>query len=274
MRRTEAILPFLKLAASDPRGLLKLLMNYTKETHRKRYFQKTYGIPGLPFVDIAELVRIDETVDNYTYLDGTSRTIELAFLMALCRECTECAYLKIGSFRGESLYNVSKIADRCTSISLSRNEILATGGSTEFADQQRLFSGDLANVEHIEANSQNFDFSLLPSAYDVIFIDGDHSYEAVKSDTQNAFQLLKNEDSVIIWHDCGTGFGNYRYEVIAGVMDGAPPRKRDRIYRVSHTMCGIYTEKEVTPEFLDSPHRPTKTFSVTVKIRKGSPGLC
>ena len=37
-------------------------------------------------------------------------------------------------------------------------------------------------------------------AFDLIFIDGDHSYEAVKSDLENAIKFL-NKDGLIVLHD-------------------------------------------------------------------------
>lgn len=37
-----------------------------------------------------------------------------------------------------------------------------------------------------------------PKTYDMVFIDGDHSYEGVKKDTQRA---LKTDPKVIVWHD-------------------------------------------------------------------------
>jgi len=35
---------------------------------------------------------------------------------------------------------------------------------------------------------------------DFIFVDADHSFEAVRNDTQNAFSMLATK-GVIVWHD-------------------------------------------------------------------------
>ena len=203
MKPKDALIPFIQLLFSDKKQLLKSLLNYTKEAHKRRYFKRKYGKKGLPFADIGQFARIDEKIDNYTYLDGTSRPIDIAFLMAVAKNYTDCNYLEIGSWRGESLFNVSTVSQRCTSISLSKEEMIRIGMSEKAAELQRFFSKGKNNIEHIEANSLQYDFENLKEKFDVIFIDGDHSYKGVKSDTENAFKLLRNEDSVIVWHDFG-----------------------------------------------------------------------
>jgi len=45
-----------------------------------------------------------------------------------------------------------------------------------------------------------FDFRPFHDKVDLCFIDGGHSEECVKSDTKNAFRMVK-KGGVIIWHD-------------------------------------------------------------------------
>jgi hypothetical protein len=46
---------------------------------------------------------------------------------------------------------------------------------------------------------------------DFVFVDGDHSYEYVKNDTEKAFELLA-PDGAIAWHDfAGKSEGVVRY---------------------------------------------------------------
>lgn len=267
MKPREAVLSFLKLIIKDRRNLIRTLLAYTKEADKRLYYEKKYKDQKIPFVDIGEIAKIDEKIDNYTYLKGTSRPIDIAFLMAVCKKYDNCNYLEIGSWRGESLVNVAKVAKKCTSISLSKQEILSMGMSKKVADLQRMFSRDISNINHIEANSINYDFNQLNEKFDVIFIDGDHSYRGVKSDTENAFKLLRDKRSVIIWHDCGDGYEGFNYEVISAILDGTPHDKRSKIYRVSNSLCGIYTNQNVTPEFLESPQVPNKTFSIDLTLK-------
>lgn len=57
-------------------------------------------------------------------------------------------------------------------------------------------------IEH-EGNSLSYSFSKFTednSKMDFIFIDGGHSYQIVKNDTEKSLKILK-EDGVIVWHD-------------------------------------------------------------------------
>ncbi len=49
-------------------------------------------------------------------------------------------------------------------------------------------------------DSQSFDYSPYYGKMDLVFIDGNHSYEFVKTDTENAFKML-SPNGVILWHD-------------------------------------------------------------------------
>jgi predicted O-methyltransferase YrrM len=55
------------------------------------------------------------------------------------------------------------------------------------------------NVKHKIIDSDLF-FSKNETMFDVILIDGDHSYDQVKKDTENALRFL-NKKGIIIWHD-------------------------------------------------------------------------
>ncbi len=267
MKRSVAFILFIKLLFVDLRNILKVLLRYTNEADKKYEAIKKYQLKdGLPFIDLNELVpNLNEEIVNYTYLDGTSLAIDIAFIKAMCRKYNDCNYLEIGSWRGESLVNIAQVAKQCTSISLSKEEIIAMGGGERAANLQRLFTDDIKNIKHIEHNSLTFDFGSLNEKFDIIFVDGDHTYTGVNADTKNAFKLLKDENSVIIWHDCGTNCENMRYEVLAAILDGCPPEERKYIYRVSNTLCGIYTKQKINSSIMTSPQIPNKTFTVNIK---------
>lgn len=267
MTRSQAILPFIKLLFTDFGNLLKNLINHTREAYRRVQFKKKH-MKTLKYADITELTDLDVTLDKFTYLDGTSRPIDIAFIMSMCKQFEDCNYLEIGSWKGESLINAAKVSKKCTSLSLSKEEMLKMGFKKEIADLQRLFSHGIENVNHIEANSLTFDFNSLNEKYDVIFVDGDHSYDAVKSDTANVFNLLKDENSVIIWHDTGRSYETLRFEVLCGIFDGAPADKRSKIYRVSNTLCSIYTNRDLPGKKAANPKKPSKTFTMKIEMKK------
>jgi predicted O-methyltransferase YrrM len=269
MTRSKALVQFAGLIFKDFGNVLKALLKYTEEADKRIYVQNKLGFKnGLPFVDIKDLVKsLDEKIDNYTFLSGTSYPNDILFLKAICRNYSECEYFEIGSWRGESISNVAQVAKHCTSLSLSKQEIVELFGNKTMASVLKLFSEGVPNITHIEHNSMTFDFSSLNKKFDVIFVDGDHRYDAVKSDTANAFKLLKDENSVIVFHDCGVDSEDNRYEVIAGVLDGTPVDKRKNIYRVSNTLCAIYTSKDIKPMAKSNPQTPDKIFSIDIKAQ-------
>lgn len=57
-------------------------------------------------------------------------------------------------------------------------------------------------IKTLLGNSRNFDFSRFANSMDMVFIDGGHDYETVKSDTANALRMLKSDaPGCIFWHD-------------------------------------------------------------------------
>ncbi len=59
---------------------------------------------------------------------------------------------------------------------------------------------ELARIDRIESDSRALDTTPYRGQFDFVFVDGDHSYEAVQSDTRKAFELLAPR-GVIMWHD-------------------------------------------------------------------------
>jgi hypothetical protein len=127
-----------------------------------------------------------------------------------------------------------------------------------------LYSKGLPNIRIIEHNTQTYDFTGLKGTCDMVFVDADHQYPGVTIDTRNAFTLLKDERSIIVWHDYGLGYEKPNWQVFRGILDGAPSDEhRKRIFHVSNTLCAVYL-----PETVKAGHPevgwPTKTFSVRI----------
>jgi hypothetical protein len=266
MTRLKAVSVFLKLIFTDTKFLLKELLRYASEADKRIYFQKKYAKNNLfPLVNLTEITPgFNEEISNYTFLDGTSHTIDIAFIKALCKQYKNCNYLEIGSWRGESLFNIAQVAEKCVSISFSAKEVMSRFNNRIMADSIGLFTKNIQNIKHIEADSQVFNFESLNEKFDVIFVDGDHKYEGVKSDTINAFKMLKDDNSIIIFHDCGFSFEDNRYEVIAGIIDGTPAEKRKNLYRVSNTLCGLYINKSLKTLNKTIPQFPNTTFKIDI----------
>ena len=208
-------------------------------------------------------------INTYSFLPGTSLITDMVLLKLLAKRFDNCAYLEIGSWRGESLANVSDISSDCTSLTLSSDDLRAMNFGEQFIRVHGFFSNHIETVQRIERNSHTFDFESLGRTFDLFFIDGDHSYEGVFNDSRKIFPLRRNEKSIIVWHDYGFDTENVRYTTLKGILDGVPNNKHKNLYHVSNTMCAVYIENIDLPKgYTRFPSSPNKVFSLRVVARQ------
>jgi hypothetical protein len=250
--------------AGNPKTIGRILLDPEEEGYRRR-MDGAYNLGlGLPTIDLLDVVPgLNETIRPYSFMNGASRTVDLALLKALARSIPHCRYLEIGTLRGESLVNVAEIADECVSISLSNQDMLSLGWSENYLKNNGFFLNGQPNLKCIGHDSSTFDFSTL-GKFDLVFVDGDHSYEGIKTDTENAFNVLRDENSMIVWHDYGYEYERPRWSAMAGILDGAPEKERGNIYHVSNTLCAVYLRATYPTSFVVHPAVPNKVFTVHV----------
>jgi predicted O-methyltransferase YrrM len=223
---------------------------------------------GLPVVELTDVLpNFNETISPFSYLNGGSLITDLALLKGLAKKYDNCTYFEIGTWRGESVSNVANVAQECFTLNLSDNALQEIGYNQEYLDQQGLFSKEIKNITHLKGNSFEFDFSPYYKKCDVVFIDGDHRYESIVNDTKIAFKLLKDEHSVIVWHDYASQPGEVRWDVLKGILDGTPKEKMEKLYSVSNTLSALYTNQSYK-ESLNNSITPTKKFTINIKAEK------
>jgi len=247
-------------------GLQAIYESYEMDQRRTEVAKK-YGLAkGLPSVSILDLLpEFIETVAPYSFLYGMSPPLDIALLNGLARKFKDCSYLEIGSWRGESLANVAGIAKECVSVSLSSEEMRSFGMTDNEIATSGFFTKGLANVIHVGHNSQTLDWTPYRGKFDLVFVDGDHSYEGVKIDTKNAFSLLRDDSSILVWHDYGLTPETVNWRVLAGILDACPPERRKNLYHVSNTVCAIYSSRPLVASQLEFSAPPTKKFSIVIK---------
>jgi len=87
-------------------------------------------------------------------------------------------------------------------------------------------------------NSHKADtFTKVNNTYDVVFIDGDHSYEGIKNDYE-MYRVLVKDGGIIAFHDCvceinGFGIVNFLHDLKNGKIDG----KSHDIKTICHSKC-------------------------------------
>jgi predicted O-methyltransferase YrrM len=234
-----------------------------------RYLQKKYHLTELPVVDLLELCPgFSEELNNYSFLDGGSLPTDLALLKALCRRFHNCSYFEIGTWRGESVSNVAEMADECYTLNMSSQEMQSNGLGSTYYNQIGFYSRSKKNILHLEGNSRTFNFSALNKSFDLLFIDGDHHYDSVKSDTENIFTSLIHENSIVVWHDCAYTPEKPRLEVIAAILDGIPSQFRRNIYQVSNTLCAVFIREDLPAVKPVKPEIPNKNFTLNIRANK------
>ncbi|MEI6748355.1 MAG: class I SAM-dependent methyltransferase [Bacteroidales bacterium] len=218
--------------------LLNLVLN--ENENWKRYVLKSFK-DELPVISFGDLFgTFEESVSPFAFLDGGSLPTDLALLKGLAKNIEQCNYFEIGTWRGESVANVSKVARECYTMDLPDDEKRNIGMTEEYIQQYAVYSKELPNVIHLKANSLNFDFEALNKKFDLVFIDGDHHYDGVLNDTRKAISYLIHEKSVIVWHDYAFNPEKVRYEVFAAILDGCGALFQSNLYHVANTLCAIY----------------------------------
>jgi predicted O-methyltransferase YrrM len=196
---------------------------------------------GLPVIRPEEIYGdFTETIKPYAFGDGGSLPTDLALLVKLSRRIPQCRYFEIGTWRGESVANVARVANECFTLNLSDAEMAEMGLSDEYISQHRYFSKNLPNVIHLQGNTKTFDFDGLNRKFDLIFIDGDHHFEMVKNDTEKVFKYLVHEKTIIVWHDYARNPEMIRWEVFAGLLDGCPQEFHKDLFHAANTLCAVY----------------------------------
>ena len=167
---------------------------------------------------------------------------------------------------------MATVCAECVAITLPAAEMLEIGYSESAVACEGFFTREVTNVRFIKHNSKTFDFSQFGRYFDLVFIDGDHSTEGVKADTRGALSVLRDENSVIVWHDYGITTEMVNWPTLEGIRLGLPPEKRNSVFHVSNTLCAILLNNSVLPaRTVTFPQIPDKTFDVRLRGRRIDP---
>ncbi|MFM7007649.1 MAG: class I SAM-dependent methyltransferase [Flavobacteriales bacterium] len=247
------------------------LLNYIlkDEALLGRQFKRTFPEVQLKEIDAfnwPEAAQI--TVRPYAFLSGSSMLTDFAFLQLLCKKFSVETYFEIGTWRGESAANVAPYVQNVYTLNLPDENLKALGQSKAYIDSHRFFSREVKNVTHLFGDSAHFDFRPYEQVCDLVFIDGDHSTEAVLRDTQTALKLRKSKTSILVWHDAKSDAEYPRYEVLLGIYKALPKEMHAHVYLVKHALCAVYLPQVEAAEFISLNALPSKTFEVTLHAKK------
>lgn len=193
-------------------------------------------------------------LDALTFFQGGSTILDYVFLKALAKKFNIKKYLEIGSFMGESINCLNDICDECVSISLEDKyleEFFYSVGKKNFGSY---FMKNLDNVRQIKGDSKEVDLKEINFKPDLVFIDGDHSYNGVFNDTKKVFDFIDCNETIVVWHDFRKAFTKeIKTEVVKAVFDSLEGKYINNIFVCDNNLCGIYI-----------PNKYLKYFSMEV----------
>ena len=264
MKKIKKAATAIRNIASKP-ALLNLVLE-ENEHHQSELHKRYPNLNSLPQIEFSDLdEEFDGTVETFL-LDGSSLPTDLALLKTLAQG--KKSYFEIGTWRGESVWNVAKHVADCATFNLPKEEIDKLGMPAKYAELHGFLSKRNRDIHHLTGNSSSFDFKSLNKNFELIFIDGDHSYEMVKNDTEKIFSSLVHENTVVVWHDYAHSPEKIRYEVLRGIMDGTAPHLHNSLYHVANTLCAVYIPKKLKTKKFESPKTPEHLFEVQIGFKE------
>jgi hypothetical protein len=177
----------------------------------------------IPAVSISDLLghRLCEPDSQVCLRPGTQgggsvNVFESFVLGSLVKMVRPTTILEIGTFRGGTTWHLFHNAPAETIVytfdlpAESRLEGITDPGLATIGSHE--FLPDSPRVRLRQVDTRAWD-GTLETKVQFAFIDGNHSYEGVRNDTEKVFRALQ-EDACVCWHDClgrEYGYGVNRY---------------------------------------------------------------
>jgi predicted O-methyltransferase YrrM len=221
-----------------------------------REFMSLVGFDHWACRDIYEIFPdLNDTLITLQPLPGkgiNTAVDELAYMALITKAIRPRKIFEIGTFRGRTALNFAlNSPDDCITYTLDLPPGDRESGiqGVNLADRRIMkasspgidYKGSEVDhkIEQLYGNSVEFDFSPYSGEIDIVFVDGAHHYEAVRSDSLNALKLTK-PGGCIIWHDFAN-YGDYN-DVSRAVLDCLPG---EQVIQIAATELAIY---RVPPE--------------------------
>jgi predicted O-methyltransferase YrrM len=187
---------------------------------------------------------------------GSTSTLESVLLIKLMRVVDASYIFEFGTYKGlttrlllENLPEKNIATERIFTLDLPDIEnVNFQGSDMEIAKEALNFrrkylgSKNRHQVKQIFQDCLTFDAAAYLKKFQLIFVDGNHALEYVKSDTENAFRMLGDAPSCIAWHD----YGNPEFPELTAYINELAESKT--IYHIENTMLAFHLiGKEVAP---------------------------
>ncbi|MFA5059065.1 MAG: class I SAM-dependent methyltransferase [Candidatus Omnitrophota bacterium] len=185
-------------------------------------------------------------------LSGDSMVLSLAgqlTLAAVCRRLSPNKIFEMGTYRGTSTLimamNISAQAkiftlDIAPEARATHQHGTGVGGFSDYMAGDFFLKTPFApKITQLFGDSRTFNFSSYYGTVDLVFVDADHTYKFVKSDSEHAFKLIR-PGGVIIWDDY---IWMADHAECSGVADYLHQKLSEKkIYRIQGTRLAVYID--------------------------------
>ena len=236
-----------------------------------------FGIKKLPEIEIRDLKKLYSFKKeagikiNTDFSGGISPINDYYFLCLIAKAINTVKYFEIGTWVGLSAFNIAKNLNKDTEIysldiPADHPEIALFNIPNEIFGY---YSKDLKNVHLLRCDSKKFDYTPYQKQFDLVFVDGNHTYDYVKNDTKIALELIRDENSVIAWHDYILS-GELNKKVLAGILDTVPPEDHIHIYNLYQSNLAIFSKKyNFTGKHFGKWNIPKTKFNIKTELSDG-----
>lgn len=206
----------LKIAVRNPRALRELFGNALATA--EQLTDPIVDVTVLPQVSVEELFSFTEheTILSLWAVPAVARSISLheaVCLSALMKRANARRVFEFGTYRGVSTTQLvlNLPADgKVLTLDLPVTDLntqfeLDTLGEVEVVKDAR--KGELipphlrSRIEFIALDSAKFDPGPYEGSMDLVFVDGAHTAEYVKNDSEKGWRMLR-PGGILCWHDC------------------------------------------------------------------------
>jgi predicted O-methyltransferase YrrM len=175
-------------------------------------------LPCTPVLDILKSTQPIVFAEPIT-VQGNTTHFESVVINLFTKHFDPKKVFEIGTFDGRTTLNIAVNAmphTKIYTIDLPKDTTNKTELSVSGSDQNlintnvtgsRFLSQEGSSLIHdkeiiqLIGDTASFDFSPYYNTIDLVFVDGAHTYEYVKNDTEIALKMLRNGKGVILWHD-------------------------------------------------------------------------
>jgi predicted O-methyltransferase YrrM len=165
----------------------------------------------LPDSMVSKFHTVAVQIPPLSYFGNGTQSVEgLCSLVALCKVLCAHNVFEIGTFTGVTAFtlaiNMPSLMVETLDLPVGRAPALDFEKSDRtfipLQARQRVFEGrqEAARIVQHEGDSASFNFGALGRRFDLVYVDGAHSYDYVANDSRAAFDIVA-DGGAIVWDD-------------------------------------------------------------------------